>query len=44
LGERTIVEWPQRRFYAFARLEVASVGSVEVSSLMQIHKRSAGKI
>jgi hypothetical protein len=45
LGERTTVEWPQRRFYAFARLdEVASVGSVEVSSQMQIHKRSAGKM
>jgi hypothetical protein len=30
LGERATVEWPLRRFYAFARPdEVASVGSVD---------------
>jgi hypothetical protein len=41
LGERATVEWPLRRFYAFARPdEVASVGS----SSTQIQKRSAGKI
>jgi hypothetical protein len=45
LGERATVEWPQRRFYAFARPnEVASVGSIKVSSPTQIHKRSARKI
>jgi hypothetical protein len=45
LGERTTVEWPQRRFYAFARPdEVMSVGSIDVSSSMQIHKRSVSKI
>jgi hypothetical protein len=45
LGERATVEWPQRRFYAFACPdEVASVSSVEISSPTQIHKRSAGKI
>jgi hypothetical protein len=45
LGGRATVKWPQRRFFAFARPnEVVSVGSVEVSSPTQIHKRSAGKI
>jgi hypothetical protein len=41
LGERATVEWPLRRFYAFARPdEVANVGS----SSTQIQKRSADKI
>jgi hypothetical protein len=45
LGERATVEWPQRHFFAFARPdEVVSVGSVEVSSPTQIHKRCAGEI
>jgi hypothetical protein len=37
LGERATVEWPQQRFFTFARPdEVASVGSIEISSPMQI--------
>jgi hypothetical protein len=37
LGERATVEWPQWRFFAFARPDgVASVGSIEISSPMQI--------
>jgi hypothetical protein len=45
LGERATVEWPQRRFFAFAHPdEVASVGSIEISSLTQIQKRCAGEI
>jgi hypothetical protein len=45
LGGCATVEWPQRRFFAFARPdEVASVGSVEVSSPTQIHKRYVGEI
>jgi hypothetical protein len=39
------LEWPLRRFYVFAHPdEVAGVGSVEISSPTQIHKRSTGKI
>jgi hypothetical protein len=45
LGERATVEWPQRRFFAFARPdEAASIGSVEISSPTQIQKRCAGEI
>jgi hypothetical protein len=45
LGERATVEWPQQRFFAFARPdEVASVGSIEISSPTQIQKRCAGGI
>jgi hypothetical protein len=45
LGGRATVEWPQWRFFAFARPdEVASVDSVEVSSPTQIHKRCADEI
>jgi hypothetical protein len=37
LGERATVEWPQRRFFAFARPdETASNGSVKISSSTQI--------
>jgi hypothetical protein len=37
--------WPQWRFFASARTdEVASVGSVEVSSPAQIHKRCTDEI
>jgi hypothetical protein len=37
LGEHATVEWPQRRFFAFARPdEAVSIGSVEISSLTQI--------
>jgi hypothetical protein len=45
LGERATVKWPQRRFFAFARPdEAASIGSVEISSPMQIQKRCASEI
>jgi hypothetical protein len=45
LGERATVEWPQRRFFAFARPdEVVSVGSIEISSPTQIQKRCIGEI
>jgi hypothetical protein len=45
LGKRATVEWPQRRFFAFTRPDdVASFGSVEVSSPTQIHKRCADEI
>jgi hypothetical protein len=45
LGERAIVEWPQRRFFAFARpYEAASNDSIKISSSTQIQKRCAGEI
>jgi hypothetical protein len=45
LGERATVEWPQRRFFVFARPdEVTSVGSIEISSPTQIQKRCTGEI
>jgi hypothetical protein len=45
LGERATVEWLQRHFFAFARLdEAASNGSVKISSSTQIQKRCAGEI
>jgi hypothetical protein len=45
LGERATVEWPQRRFFAFARPdEAASNGSVKTLSLTQIQERCAGEI
>jgi hypothetical protein len=45
LGECATVEWPQRRFFTFARPdEAASIGSVEISSPTQIQKRCGGEI
>jgi hypothetical protein len=45
LGERATVEWPQRRFFPFARPdEAASNGSVKISSPTQIQERCAGEI
>jgi hypothetical protein len=45
LGERATVEWPQRRFFTFARPdEAASNGSVKISSPTQIQERCAGEI
>jgi hypothetical protein len=45
LGECATVEWPQRRFFAFARPdEAASIGFVEISSPTQIQKRCADEI
>jgi hypothetical protein len=45
LGERATVEWPQWRFFAFARPdEAASNASVKISSPTQIQKRCAGEI
>jgi hypothetical protein len=45
LGERATVEWPQQRFFVFARPdEAASNGSVKISSPTQIQERCAGEI
>jgi hypothetical protein len=45
LGERAIVEWPQRRFFAFARPdEAASNGFVKISSPTQILERCVSEI
>jgi hypothetical protein len=45
LGERATVEWPQWHFFTFARPdEVASIGSIKISSPTHIQKRCAGEI
>jgi hypothetical protein len=45
LGERATVEWPQWRFFTFARPdEAASNDSVKISSPMQIQERCVGEI
>jgi hypothetical protein len=45
LGEHATIEWPQQRFFVFARPdEAASNGSIKISSLTQIQKMCAGEI
>jgi hypothetical protein len=45
LGEHVTIEWPQRRFFAFARPdEAASNGSIKISSPTQIQERCVSEI